>query len=146
MKPIVIVLITCLATIVVVRLYDLMMEKYGPRINNPAPTQAKTQAKTQPKTQPKTAEEELKEAVLAGRLSCNQSDYNRNATSFDKLVTNKNSYYGELEKIGVFHEYCYANNNNPPPCPTHPPTNPPRPTPQTLVSRVIQYNKGGKIW
>lgn len=133
MKPIVIVLITCLATIVLVRLYDLMMEKYN---NSPRSTIIRKFTPPPPKTQPKTAEEELKEAVLAGRLSCNQSDYNRNATSFDKLVTNKNSYYGELEKIGVFHEYCYANNNNPPPCPTHAPTNAPRPTSQILVSRL----------
>jgi len=135
MKPIVIVVITCLATIVLVRLCDLMMEKY----NSPRSTIRKASTPP-PKTQPKTAEEELEEAVLAGKLSCKPSDYNPGA-SYDNRVTNKNSYYGELEKIGVFHEYLYANNNRPPPCPTPKPTKAAAPTPKTWVTKLIQYGR-----
>ena len=124
MKPIVIVLITCLATIVLVRLYDRTMksEEYGggPRNWGPPPPPPKT-------------EKELYDDVIAGKLSCKPSDYDKNTYS----VINQNSYYGELDKIEVLRDYCYAHQNNPPPCPTPPPPTKARPTrPAPKVIRI----------
>lgn len=129
MKPIVIVLITCLATIVLVRLYDRTMnsEEYGggPRANwaTPPPPPQKT-------------EKELYDDVIAGKLSCKPSDYDKNAQFYSDSVTNKNSYYGELDKIGVLSEYCIAHQNNPPPCPTPPAPTTAKPTRPSTVIKV----------